>query len=147
MHHCLCSSVVCGVTWTQVFIRCTESMALLDGSFFLCIYSYVSSNALVCTEYNKREVRWVPQVWIFLLYGNAILQGILNILFHIPFVHMLFLTHIMLFSGVISMICLLWKEYKRSEAEELLFCLRAFATLGVSGVTALILYCIFDLLV
>ena len=58
----------------------------------------------------SEKVRWVPQVWIFLLYGNAILQGILNILFHIPFVYMLFLTHIMLFSGVISMICLLWKE-------------------------------------
>ena len=93
----------------------------------------------------SEKVRWVPQVWIFLLYGNAILQGILNILFHIPFVHMLFLTHIMLFSGVISMICLLWKEYKRSEAEELLFCLRAFATLGVSGVTALILYWVYSI--
>ena len=93
----------------------------------------------------SEKVRWVPQVWIFLLYGNAILQGILNILFHIPFVHMLFLTHIMLFFGVISMICLLWKEYKRSEAEELLFCLRAFATLGVSGVTALILYWVYSI--
>ena len=93
----------------------------------------------------SEKVRWVPQVWIFLLYGNAILQGILNILFHIPFVHMLFLTHIMLFSGVISMICLLWKEYKRNEAEELLFCLRAFATLGVSGMTALILYWVYSI--
>ena len=93
----------------------------------------------------SEKVRWVPQVWIFLLYGNAILQGILNILFHIPFVYMLFLTHIMLFSGVISMICLLWKEYKRSEAEEILFCLRAFATLGVSGVTALILYWVYSI--
>ena len=93
----------------------------------------------------SEKVRWVPQVWIFLLYGNAILQGILNILFHIPFVHMLFLTHIMLFSGVISMIYLLWKEYKRSEAEEILFCLRAFATLGVSGVTALILYWVYSI--
>lgn len=93
----------------------------------------------------SEKVRWVPQVWIFLLYGNAILQGILNILFHIPFVHMLFLTHIMLFSGVISMICLLWKEYKRNEAEEILVCLRAFATLGVSGMTALILYWVYSI--
>ena len=93
----------------------------------------------------SEKVRWVPQVWIFLLYGNAILQGILNILFHIPFVHMLFLTHIMLFSGVISMICLLWKEYKRNEAEEILFCLLAFATLGVSGMTALILYWVYSI--
>ena len=81
----------------------------------------------------SEKVRWVPQVWIFLLYGNAILQGILNILFHIPFVHMLFLTHIMLFFGVISMICLLWKEYKRNEAEEILFCLLVFATKNIQG--------------
>ena len=81
----------------------------------------------------SEKVRWVPQVWIFLLYGNAILQGILNILFHIPFVYMLFLTHIMLFFGVISMICLLWKEYKRNEAEEILFCLLVFATKNIQG--------------
>lgn len=81
----------------------------------------------------SEKVRWVSQVWIFLLYGNAILQGILNILFHIPFVHMLFLIHIMLFSGVISMICLLWKEYKRNEAEEILFCLLVFATKNIQG--------------
>ena len=53
----------------------------------------------------------------------------------------------MLFSGVISMICLLWKEYKRNEAEEILVCLLAFATLGVSGMTALFCTGIFDLLV
>ena len=58
---------------------------------------------------------------------------------------MLFLTHIMLFSGVISMICLLWKEYKRNEAEEILVCLLAFATLGVSGMTALILYWVYSI--
>ncbi len=55
------------------------------------------------------------------------------------------LTHIMLFSGVISMICLLWKEYKRNEAEEILVCLLAFATLGVSGMTALILYWVYSI--
>lgn len=51
----------------------------------------------------------------------------------------------MLFSGVISMICLLWKEYKRNEAEEILVCLLAFATLGVSGMTALILYWVYSI--
>lgn len=39
----------------------------------------------------------------------------------------------MLFSGVISMICLLWKEYKRNEAEEILFCLLVFATKNIQG--------------
>ena len=40
MHHCLCSSVVCGVIWTQVFIRCTEIMVLL-GWFFLFMHLFL----------------------------------------------------------------------------------------------------------
>lgn len=43
-----------------------------------------------------------------------------------------FNTHYAVF-GVISMICLLWKEYKRNEAEEILFCLLVFATKNIQG--------------
>ena len=59
----------------------------------------------------RSEVRWIPQIWVFLLYGNTILQGILNLLFQIPFIHMLFLTHLLLFTGVASMILLLWNDW------------------------------------
>lgn len=41
----------------------------------------------------SESVRWIPQVWIFLLYANAVLQGFLYFLFRIPFIDMLFITH------------------------------------------------------
>lgn len=88
----------------------------------------------------SESVRWIPQVWIFLLYANAVLQGILHLLFKIPFIHMLFITHLLLFTGVVSMILLLWKEYRKTQEKEVNLCLKAFGVLGISGVIALVLY-------
>ena len=90
-------------------------------------------------------VRWVPKVWIFLLYGDAILQGLINYLFKVPFICMLHITHIILFTGVVAMILLLWKEYQKKQTQELKFCLKAFAVLGTGGVIAIILYRIFSI--
>ena len=64
----------------------------------------------------SESVRWIPQVWIFLLYANAVLQGFLYFLFRIPFIDMVFITHLLLFTGVVSMILLLWKEYRKTQA-------------------------------
>lgn len=88
----------------------------------------------------SESVRWIPQVWIFLLYANAVLQGFLYFLFRIPFIDMLFITHILLFTGVVSMILLLWKEYRKTQEKEVNLCLKAFGVLGISGVIALVLY-------
>ncbi|WP_368276252.1 diguanylate cyclase [Coprococcus sp. RTP21204st1_G4_RTP21204_210225] len=88
----------------------------------------------------SESVRWIPQVWIFLLYANAVLQGILHLLFKIPFIHMLYITHLLLFTGVVSMILLLWKEYRKTQEKEVNLCLKAFSVLGISGVIALVLY-------
>lgn len=88
----------------------------------------------------SESVRWIPQVWIFLLYANAVLQGILHLLFKIPFIHMLYITHLLLFTGVVSMIFLLWKEYRKTQEKEVNLCLKAFGVLGISGVIALVLY-------
>lgn len=88
----------------------------------------------------SESVRWIPQVWIFLLYANAVLQGILHFLFKIPFIHMLYITHLLLFTGVVSMILLLWKEYRKTQEKEVNLCLKAFGVLGISGVIALVLY-------
>lgn len=88
----------------------------------------------------SESVRWIPQIWIFLLYANAVLQGILHLLFKIPFIHMLFITHLLLFTGVVSMILLLWKEYRKTQEKEVNLCLKAFGVLGISGVIALVLY-------
>lgn len=91
----------------------------------------------------NRDVRWVPKVWIFLLYGDAILQGVINSLFGIPFIHMLFVTQLILMTGVTAMIFLLWKEYQKGQTQELKFCLRAFTVLGISGMAAIVLYWMF----
>ena len=88
----------------------------------------------------SESVRWIPQVWIFLLYANAVLQGVLYFLFRIPFIDMLFITHLLLFTGVVSMILLLWKEYRKTQEKEVNLCLKAFGVLGISGVIALVLY-------
>ena len=88
----------------------------------------------------SESVRWIPQVWIFLLYANAVLQGFLYFLFRIPFIDTLFITHLLLFTGVVSMILLLWKEYRKTQEKEVNLCLKAFGVLGISGVIALVLY-------
>lgn len=88
----------------------------------------------------SESVRWIPQVWIFLLYANAVLQGFLYFLFRIPFIDMLFITHLLLFTGVVSMILLLWKEYRKTQEKEVNLCLKAFGVLGISGVIVLVLY-------
>lgn len=93
----------------------------------------------------SESARWVPKVWIFLLYGDAILQGLINYLFKVPFICMLHITHIILFTGVVAMILLLWKEYQKKQTQELKFCLKAFAVLGTGGVIAIILYRIFSI--
>lgn len=91
----------------------------------------------------SRDGRWVPKVWIVLLYGDAILQGVINSLFGIPFIYMLFVTQLILMTGVTAMIFLLWKEYQKRQTQELKFCLRAFTVLGISGVAAIVLYWMF----
>lgn len=93
----------------------------------------------------SRDGRWVPKVWIVLLYGDAILQGVINSLFGIPFIHMLFVTQLILMTGVTAMIFLLWKEYQKGQTQELKFCLRAFTVLGISGVAAIVLYWMFTI--
>lgn len=93
----------------------------------------------------KADVRWIPESWIFLFYGNAILQGIISVLFDIPFIQMLVVTHLILFTGVVSMIILLWIEYQKNRTQELALCLKAFGVLGVSGLMALVLYWMFTI--
>lgn len=88
----------------------------------------------------SKENQWIPEIWILLFYGNAIGQGIVNIWFAVPFKNMLFVTHLILFTGVAVMAILLWREYQKHQTQELELCLKAFGVLGISGVIALALY-------
>lgn len=64
----------------------------------------------------------------------------MNIWFAVPFKNMLFVTHLILFTGVAAMAILLWREYQKHQTQELELCLKAFGVLGISGVIALALY-------
>ena len=105
-----------------------------------CIFDSGIYQMLFVQNTVSESVRWIPQVLIFLLYANAVLQGFLYFLFRIPFIDMLFITHLLLFTGVVSMILLLWKEYRKTQEKEVNLCLKAFGVLGISGAIALVLY-------
>ena len=88
----------------------------------------------------KKESGVVANLWIGVLYLNALLQGVLHKTYGIPFIRMLAVTHLLLFSGVLCMIFLLWREYRIEKNRQSGLCLYAFSVLGLSGVTALVLY-------
>ncbi len=82
----------------------------------------------------------LPDIIIGLFYGNAVLQGLVHIYFQIPFIKMLAVTHILLVVGVISVMYLLWREYKEYHGEQLRICLEAFGAMCFGGILSLILY-------
>lgn len=130
-------SVDFGVYLTQEFIKCMVNNVQKELCFLFYAFMLMSVPMLHFVQNTvSRSVQWVPQIWIFLLYMNAVLQGCMNLVFKIPFIHMLFITHLLLFTGVISMTYLLWKEYQRNRTQELNLALKAFVVLGLSGVTA-----------
>ncbi len=84
--------------------------------------------------------RLLPALFVLLLYGNALGQGILYLAFGIPYIQMLWFTHVLLTAGVAAMIGVLYKSELREKREDIRLCLHAFSMLGISGVLALILY-------
>ena len=50
----------------------------------------------------SESVRWIPQVWIFLLYANAVLQGFLYLLFQDSFYrHVIYHTSFIIYGGCV----------------------------------------------
>lgn len=87
----------------------------------------------------------VIDVLIVLFSLNAIGQGILNYLGIFEFIEMLFVTHLLLISGVAVLVVLLVREYLREQSKELKTILTAFAILAGSGILALVLYWLFEI--
>lgn len=140
--------ILCGI-WCgldsglyQIYGMHTAAGTLL--SFYAFMLMSVPMLHFVQDTVSER-VKYVPEIWLMLLYANAILQGIFYLAFEIPFVRMLPVTHILLIIGVASMIALLVKEYHTDRRAELAACLRAFSALGVSGIAALALYWSFSI--
>lgn len=79
--------------------------------------------------------------WFIALFClNALLQGIINLTLHVDFRDMLFVTHLLLTSGVGVSIVLLIKEYRKNENHDIYMILIAFTLLGSSGILAMALY-------
>lgn len=76
----------------------------------------------------------------YAFYINIIVQSILNYIGIFDFIDMLFITHLLLASGVFCLVILLRKEYKKENNKEILSILNSFTALGSGGVLALILY-------
>ncbi len=89
----------------------------------------------VSLQYKK-----IPIFWIIVLYANAFIQGIVYLLFHIDFIYMLSITHVLLFVGVFHTSYILWKEYQKDHDRQMHICFYAFSILGLSGIVALVLY-------
>ena len=69
-----------------------------------------------------------------LFYANALIQGILNKCLKIHMVHMLFVTHVLLFIAVITIVVFLMiEEYRRTKDSELKIIMNAFGIMAVAG--------------
>ena len=108
-------------------------------SFYAFMLMSVPMLHFVQNTGEMRKYR-IIQIYIWIFYLNAILQGVLNYLHVFEFVDMLFVTHILLLTGVTVLDILMFKEYRRTKNKEIFNILLAFATLGASGVSALLLY-------
>ena len=83
---------------------------------------------------------WATRVLAGLFYLNALVQGGVNLVWGVPFIQMLFGTHILLTLGVLMLVGILLLDYRRNHTDESRLCLVAFGLLGLGGVTALVLY-------
>ena len=88
---------------------------------------------------NMKSYR-VIDYFIYAFYANVLVQSLLNYAGVFDFVDMLFVTHLLLASGVLTLVCLLWKEYQKEKNRELFLILVSFGAVGSGGVLALLLY-------
>ena len=165
-----CLSIISSAIYSYMKHHGIQEKRFLDAALFLCVCSYWCKTDSGFFQVNGKFIakgsllsfyafmlmsvpmvhfientvhedkKWVPRLWVIALYCNAIIQGIVHLVFKIQFIKMLSITHVLLFTGVISMTYLLWKEYKQYKTKELELCLNAFGILGASGVLALLLY-------
>ncbi len=87
----------------------------------------------------------ILDIGIFSFYCNALVQGILAFWGIAQFKDMLIVTHILLFVWVLILAVLLIREYRREKRKEFLLLLIAYITVSASGISALILYWLFEI--
>lgn len=103
------------------------------NDFFLCIYADGSTDGSFCKNTLKFEKYKVLDVINLLFYANALIQGILNKCLKFHMVHMLFVTHVLLFIAVMTIVVLMIEEYRRTKDSELKIIMNAFGIMAVAG--------------
>ena len=119
---------------------------LSDFSPWVCVLSFYAFMTLpiplilFVQDIGEMRRRRSLDLFLLLFCANAILQGILNYAADISFIDMLFVTHLLLASGTLSIGGLLLTEYRRTKNREILATLLSFCLLGGFGLAALLLY-------
>ncbi|MCI6887204.1 MAG: GGDEF domain-containing protein [Lachnospiraceae bacterium] len=136
-------TILCGI-WCVTDSSMLQNITMMSPvtnlvSFYCFMLMPVPMIHFIQNTGHMRKYRSLD-VYSWLFYGNAAIQGICNILGYFQFVDMLIVTHILLVGGVALILLLLWKEYQSEGNQQLLQILQAFAILSFSGVFSLILY-------
>lgn len=111
-----------------------------------CAFMLLAVPMLYFVRNTAGMSKYAALTWLIrLFYLNGIIQGVLYLLFGIPFKDMLLATHLLLFGGVIITGALLLKEYRLQSTREIRMILAAFSVLGASGILSLILYWLLEI--
>lgn len=124
----------------QQFAACPALLCVV--SFYVFMLMGVPMIRFVRNTGQMRRYRSL-RVLCWLFYANALGQGLLNLTLGVRYIDMLFVTHLLLFSGVAMLVWLMLREYRVKAQTELRAILAAFALLGASGVLAMALYWLF----
>lgn len=113
-------------------------------SFYAFMLLAVPMLHFVCNTGEMKRYR-ILDFYVVAFYLNAILQGLLNYLHIFDFIQMLFVTHLLLITGVAVCATLMIKEYKRTRDREFWTILLAFAVMAASGLLAIFLYWVMEI--
>lgn len=139
--------LICG-TWcltdasiTQLY--CNMSSTVCYVSFFCFMLFAIPMIFFVKSTGNMAKYRIIDGI-ICAFYFNTLVQIILNRFFGIELVDMLFVTHLLLVTGIGILVCLLVREYRLDKSRELLTLFIAFGMIAFGGLLALLLYWVLD---
>lgn len=130
--------------WSVTDIPTVQQLTTIES--LTCYLSFVAFSVMAVpmiyfVRNTLEKQRGVSlDIMIAVFYFNIIIQSILYYLQKYEMVQMLFITHILLFIGVVLCVWNLWKEYKAEKNRDVKSVLMAFAVLGAGGVIALSLY-------
>lgn len=140
--------LICGI-WCATDSSLVQHLTDLSPiTNYISFYAFMllAVPMLHCVQNTGEMAKYkVLDVLIWMLYINAIAQGLINYFYKIPMIDMLFVSHVLLFGGVGTTMVVLVKEYRANKDKELYTILSAFAMVGAGGVLAMILYWLLEI--